>query len=65
MKRYESPMPHAPAGLVAVVLTALTMGSLVVLPAKFDGIHAAPLTLAGADRSTLECVHAEDFDSQH
>ena len=56
MKRYESPAPHAAAGLMAVALTAITMGMLVVLPAKLESIHAAPLTLAGADRSTLQCA---------
>ncbi len=56
MKRYESPAPHAAAGLIAVVLTAITMGTLVVLPAKLESIHAAPLTLADADRSTLQCT---------
>ena len=65
MKRYESPMPRSAAGLIAVALTVITMGSLVVLPAKLDGIHAAPLTLAGADRSTLQCIHAEERDEQH
>jgi hypothetical protein len=56
MKSYESPAPHAAAGLIAVVLTAITMGALVVLPAKLDALHAAPLTLAGTDRNTLQCA---------
>ena len=56
MKRYESPAPHAAAGLMAAALTAMTMGALVVLPAKLDALHAAPLTLANTDRSTLQCA---------
>jgi len=56
MTRYETPAPHAAAGLIAAALTAMTMGMLVVLPAKLDSIHAAPLTLAAADRSTLQCT---------
>ena len=43
-------------GLIAAALTAITMGTLVVLPAKFESIHAAPLTLAGTDSSTLQCA---------
>ncbi len=56
MKSYESPAPHAAAGLIAAALTAITMGTLVVLPAKLESVHAAPLTLAGTDRSTLQCT---------
>ena len=56
MRRYESPAPHAAAGLIAAALTAMTMGTLVVLPAKLESTRAAPLTLPDADRSALQCA---------
>jgi hypothetical protein len=36
MKRYESPIDHAPFILSAIALTALTMALAVVLPARVD-----------------------------
>ena len=44
MKRYKSSMPRAPFGLAAVAMTAITMGGLVVLPAKLDSISSDACT---------------------
>ena len=48
MNGYESSTPRIALGLAAVALAAITMGTLVVLPAKFDSISAEPYSLAAA-----------------
>lgn len=40
MKRYEPPTRRAALGLTAVAMTAITLGALVVLPAKFELVGA-------------------------
>lgn len=48
MNRYEPSTPRAALGLAAVAMATITMGALVVLPAKFDSVGADPSTLAAA-----------------
>ena len=75
MKGYEPSTPRAALGLTAVAMAAITMGALVVLPAKLDSVSASPYTLAAAKAATntpievaisparidvLEVVHREE-----
>ena len=48
MNRYKPSTPRAALGLTAVAMAAITMGTLVVLPAKLDATGAEPSTLAAA-----------------
>jgi hypothetical protein len=48
MNDYETSAPRAVSALVAVAMTTITMGALVVLPAKFDSIGADASVLAAA-----------------
>ena len=46
MNGYEPSTPRAALGLTAVAMTAITIGALVVLPAKLDSVSADPYALA-------------------
>ena len=46
MNRYKPSTPRAALGLTAVAMAAITMGTLVVLPAELDSAAADPSTLA-------------------
>jgi hypothetical protein len=46
MNGYEPSTPRAALGLIAVAMAAITMGALVVLPAKLDSLDADPSTVA-------------------
>lgn len=49
MNRYESSAPRAALGLGAVAMAALSIGALVVLPARLDSVaESYPLTVAPA-----------------
>ena len=48
MNRYEPSTPRAAMGLTAVATAAITIGAMVVLPAKLDSVSADPYTLAAA-----------------
>lgn len=48
MHGYDHSTPRAALGLTAVFMAAITMSAMVVLPAKFDSIHADPTMLATA-----------------
>ena len=52
MNRYEPSAPRAAIGLTAAVMTAITIGAMVVLPAKLDSGSAEPYTLAAAKAAT-------------
>jgi len=52
MNRYNPSTPRAAAGLTAVAMAALTIGALVVLPAKIEFVSADPSTLAAAKAAT-------------
>ena len=46
MNRYENPTPRAALGLTAVAMAAITVMTLVVLPAEFGSVSANADTLA-------------------
>jgi len=46
MKKYAPSTPRVAAGLTAVAMGAITMGALVVLPAKLESVDAAAFTAA-------------------
>ena len=52
MNCYEPSTPRAALGLTAVAMAAITMGALVVLPAKLDSVKSGPYTLAAAKATT-------------
>ena len=56
MNRYEPEIPRAAFGIAAAALTAITIGLLVVAPAKFDSISADSVTLAAARTPATEVV---------
>ena len=51
MNGYEPSAPRVALGLTAIAMAAITMGALVVLPAKLDSASIDPYTVA-ATRST-------------
>ena len=53
---YEPSTPRATLGLAAVAMTAITMGALVVLPAKLDSVSADPYPPATARTATKASV---------
>jgi hypothetical protein len=52
MNRYESSTPRAALGLTAVAMAAITMATLIVLPAEFDSVSAEPYTVTAARAAT-------------
>ncbi len=48
MNSYEPSTPRAAFGLAAVAMAAISIGAMVVLPAKLDSIGADAVTLASA-----------------
>jgi len=52
MNGYEPSTPRAALGLTAVAMAAITMGALVVLPAKLDAVSANPYALAATKVAT-------------
>lgn len=48
MNSYQPPTPRAAFGLAAVAMAAISIGAMVVLPAKLDSIGADAFTLASA-----------------
>ena len=52
MNGYEPSTPRAALGLSAVAMAAVTIGVLVVLPAKFDSVSAEPYVLGAAPPAT-------------
>ncbi len=58
MKRYEPSTPRAALGLAAVAMTAITVGALVVLPAKIESGSVDPYTLAVADGAARASIEA-------
>ena len=59
MKRYEPSTPRAALGLSAVAMTAITLGVLVVLPAKIESGGAAdPYALTVADAAARASIEA-------
>lgn len=52
MNDYEPSAPRAALALAAVAMTTITMGALVVLPAKFDSMDVDASSLASAKAAT-------------
>jgi hypothetical protein len=52
MNGYEPSTPRAALGLTAVAMAAITMGALVVLPAKLDFVSTDLYRLAAAQAAT-------------
>jgi hypothetical protein len=53
MKHYEPSKRHAVIAMTSVAMTAITIGALVVLPAKLDSAGADPLAMAAAAAATI------------
>jgi len=49
MNGYKPPTPRSALGLIAVAMSAITIGAMVVLPAKLDSVNAEPPILAAAE----------------
>jgi len=60
MKNYNSSVPRVASGLAAMAMVAITMGVLVVLPAKFDALSEDPFTLAAARAATMAMTGVAD-----
>jgi len=52
MNRYEPSTPRAALGLTAVAMATITIGALVVLPAKLDFVSTDLYKLAAAQAAT-------------
>ncbi len=57
MNRYQSSTPRALFGLSALAMSAITIGALVVLPAKLDAVSIDPELIAAANAATNPTVH--------
>ena len=52
MNGYKPSKPRAALGLIAVAMSAITIGAMVVLPVKLDSVDAEPFMLAAAKAAT-------------
>jgi len=52
MNGYKPSKPRAALGLIAVAMSAITIGAMVVLPVKLDSVNAEPFMLAAAKAAT-------------
>jgi hypothetical protein len=60
MKRYEPPCPRVAFGFAAMVMTAITIGALVVLPSKMEpDSRAFALMEAANSAATNPCAAAQ------
>ena len=48
MNGYKPSTPRSALGLIAIAMSAITIGAMVVLPAKLDSGNAEPFMLAAA-----------------
>jgi len=53
MNSYETSNPRVAMGLAAAALAAMTIGAMVVLPAKLEAVGAEPYALAVVRAATL------------
>ena len=53
MDSYQPSTPRTALGLIAVAMAAITIGALVVLPAKLDSVNADVVAVASANAVTL------------
>jgi hypothetical protein len=59
MHRYETSTPRVALGIAAVAMTAITVGILVVMPARIEAISHEPVsTLATSQVTTLASTSA-------
>ena len=49
MNGYNPSKPRTALGLTAIAMSAITIGAMVVLPAKLDSVNAEPFMLAAAE----------------
>jgi len=52
MNGYKPSTPRTALGLTAIAMSAITIGAMVVLPAKLDSVNAEPFILAAAKAAT-------------
>ena len=57
MNRYQFSTPRAVLALSSMAMTAVTIGALVVLPAKLDGATALPELIGNAIAATDPVAH--------
>jgi len=60
MNRYQSSTPRAALGLSAMAMSIITIGALVVLPAKLDAVTIDPELIAAANAAASPTVHLAD-----
>jgi hypothetical protein len=60
MNSYETSNPRVAMGLAAAAMAAMTIGAMIVLPAKLEAVSAEPYALAVARAATLGPI---DFGS--
>ena len=58
MNSYEPSTPRAAFGLAAVAMAAISIGAMVVLPAKLDSVGADAVTLASAKAGPTASIEA-------
>lgn len=58
MHRYEMSTPRVALGITAVAMTAITMGVLVVMPARMEAISHEPSMLTASKVTTLASTRA-------
>ena len=58
MNGYKPPTPRSFLGLIAIAMSAITIGAMVVLPAKLDSGNAEPFMLAAAKAATNAPIEA-------
>ena len=56
MNSYDPSTPRAAFGLVAVAMAAISIGAMVVLPAKFDSVSADAVTLGSAKAQPTKSI---------
>jgi hypothetical protein len=58
MNGYRPSTPRSTLGLIAIAMSAITIGAMVVLPAKLDSVNAEPFMLAAAKTATNAPIEA-------
>jgi hypothetical protein len=58
MNGYEPSTPRTALGLIAVAMATITMGTLVVVPAKFDSVSTDLSTLAAISAAAKAPIEA-------
>jgi hypothetical protein len=58
MNGYKPSTPRSALGLIAIAMSAITIGAMVGLPAKLDSVNAEPFMLAAAKAATNAPIEA-------